>query len=115
MRFLLCLLLCGCTTFYGEPVQLENWPDLRMVEHRVPMREVRDACDKYAPAFYTPSACAIYYARECHVWAEAGESGENYAAIERDNCAGKIRPYWRARAMEIRDTINEQRAKYGQR
>lgn len=102
-------LLASCT-FYGEPIQIEDWPALTLVEHRVSMREVRDACDKYSPALYMPMACAIYYPRECHVWAEAGESGEEFAAIERDNCAGKIRPYWRERAIEIRDVLNARRS-----
>ena len=96
------ILLVGCTTFGGEPEQIENWPSLKIVEHRVSEVEMRDACQRYAPAFGFAHACAIYYPTECHVWA----TNDKYAAIERDNCNGMARPYWRARLTELRDKIN---------
>ena len=109
-RFWLCLalILVSCT-FYGTPVQIENWPDLRVVEHRVSAKEVGDACREYAPAGAAADSCAIFYAYQCHIWAQEGEIGEYLVPIERDNCAGLARPYWRSKMLEIRDRIWEMR------
>lgn len=105
--FWMALILCGCSTAWGTAVQLENWPNLRVVEHRVSPAEVREACQRYAPAWGMAEACAIFYARECHVWA----TDDGDAGIERDNCRGLVKPYWIARATEIRDEINRLQAK----
>ena len=98
------LLLSGCT-FYGTPVQIEDWPALKIVTHRVSSKEVRDACNKYSPWWASPQGCAVYYKTECHIWAMEGPMGDDVAAIELDNCLGKSRPYWRERLIEIRDQI----------
>jgi len=93
-------ILSGCT-FYGTPVRIDNWPDLRIVEHRVSQDVVRDECSKYAPWWAVAGGCAIYYRTECHVWA----SEDWVAEIERNNCSGLVMPYWEDRAKEIRDKI----------
>lgn len=96
----------GCTTF-GTPVQIENWPKLTLIEHRVSAEEANRACQPYAPVWGTAHACAIFFKEQCHVYA----ANEEYAAIERDNCRGLVFPFWQERAREIRDQINTMRAR----
>lgn len=110
-RFWLCLTLSlllislvGCT-FYGTPVKVENWPDLRLVEHRVSQAKVKEMCAQYTPWWGTVGGCAIYYRDECHVWA----ADEWVAAIERDHCSGLAMPYWKEEVERIRDQILELR------
>lgn len=100
------ILLVGCTTFGGEPEQIANWPKLRIIEHRVTAAEASAACQQYAPWWGTAHGCAIFYPTECHVWASLGTFENEIVAIERDNCNGRARPYWRARLTELRDKIN---------
>lgn len=101
----LLLLLSGCT-YYGTPVQIPDWPPLKIVVHRVAWEEVRNECQKYAPWWGSARACAVFYQTECHVWAVEGQVGDEDAEIEWDNCAGLARPYWRERMIELRDKIN---------
>lgn len=97
----LLIALVGCTT-YGTPTQIENWPQLAIVEHRVTAREIGPACQRYAPAWGAAQACAIFFRTQCHVYA----TNEEHAAIERDNCRGLVFPYWQERAHQIRDEIH---------
>ena len=96
----LALLIGGCT-FYGTPVQIENWPNLKIVEHIVSPDKVKVECAKYAPWWGSVGGCAIFYPTECHIWA----SDQWVADIERENCEGKARPYWREEMESIRDKI----------
>ena len=97
---LLLSLLASCT-FYGTPVQIENWPNLKIVTHIVTPTEVRKECAKYAPWWGQVGGCVIYYKTECHIWA----SDQWVVDIELDNCNGLARPYWRDKMIEIRDKI----------
>jgi hypothetical protein len=65
---LLCTLAAGCTVVGHERV--EGWPELEIVEHRVPHRVMRDRCMPYAALLVSPEACAEFdFAnRKCHIW-----------------------------------------------
>ena len=61
----------GCTTIGEKPV--EGWPQLTVVEHHVPHKEMRDRCGKYTGPLVSPEACAEFdfVAMRCDVWFSA--------------------------------------------
>ena len=66
---LILALLMGCTTIDPEN-RVQGWPQLTVVEHYVPVAQMRARCDKYAGAFMLPLACAEFFLDrgECHLW-----------------------------------------------
>ena len=61
----------GCTIM-GEQ-RVEGWPQLTVVEHHVPHKEMRDRCGKYLGPFTSPEACAEFdlTALRCDIWLSA--------------------------------------------
>lgn len=68
LAVLLPLVASACTTTGGAPVA--GWPELAIVEHHVPHREMRERCNRYAHPLMSPEACAEFYfdQGECHIW-----------------------------------------------
>ena len=52
--------------------RVEGWPELQVVEHRVPAEEMVARCQKYVGAASLPLACAEFKlaARRCDIWLE---------------------------------------------
>lgn len=72
--FVLGILVCamkGCTVVGHQRV--EGWPQLKVVEHHVPHKDMRDVCQQYAPFGSPVEACAQFFfdRGECHVWFSA--------------------------------------------
>ena len=101
------MVIQGCT-WAGPVTQIENWPDLKVVEHWVSWHEMQAVCAKYAPFMATVHACAEFNfkARECHIWITPDR--DDLIAYERDNCAGRTKPFWKERLEEIRDRFNKE-------
>jgi len=86
---LLAALLTGCSAI--EHQRVEGWPELEVVEHFVPHREMQDRCVKYVGFGMSPEACAEFdlAARKCHVWYSADPLPMGFIRKhERLHCAG---------------------------
>jgi hypothetical protein len=88
------LLLSSCTTVdhsYREP----GWPDdIRVFEHYVSHKEMRNKCMKYTPIGMDPMACAEWdlEIKECHIWfSEDFLPSKTIIEHERAHCKGYIR------------------------
>jgi hypothetical protein len=55
----LLLAAAGCTTVDSH-VRVEGWPDLKVVEHKVPYGEMHARCAKYAAPLMTPLGCTEF-------------------------------------------------------
>ena len=71
LLLLLPVFLSACTVVGHERV--EGWPELEIVEHRVPHATMRDRCMRYTPLLMSPEACAEFdfAANKCHLWFSA--------------------------------------------
>lgn len=85
----LCMLLGACTTIGHEKV--EGWPALAIIEHYVPLAQMRDRCARYVGFGMIPEACAeFHFSRgECHIWLSA-DTRPSRAIVEHErlHCAG---------------------------
>jgi hypothetical protein len=82
-------LAAGCATLDHTPV--DGWPELEIVEHRVPHAEMRERCSRYVGFGMSPEACAEFdfVERKCHVWLSADFPPQRFiVAHERQHCAG---------------------------
>ena len=82
------LLLAGCATIAHERV--EGWPELQIVEHRVPAEEMTERCRKYTAFGSIPLACAEFnlHARRCDIWLSRSFAPQTIVEHERLHCAG---------------------------
>lgn len=81
--------LSGCTTIGHELVA--DWPELRVVERRVPHNEMRDRCAKYISGLGSPEACAEFHFAEgvCNIWFSADfPPSADIVEHERKHCSG---------------------------
>jgi hypothetical protein len=64
-------LAAGCAEIGTERVA--GWPELKVVEHRVPHKVMRDRCSPYVPFWMSPEACSEFnFVRgTCDVWLSA--------------------------------------------
>lgn len=88
--FLLAALAAGCTTINSHQ-HVEGWPQLEIVEHYVPHREMQDRCVRYVGFGMAPEACAEFdlAARKCHIWYSAESLRLKFVREhERLHCAG---------------------------
>jgi len=86
---LLAALLTGCSAI--EHQRVEGWPELEVVEHFVPHREMQDRCVKYVGFGMSPEACAEFdlAARKCHIWYGGDSRPPGFIRRhERLHCAG---------------------------
>jgi hypothetical protein len=93
--FCLAPLLAGGCTMIDQHERVAGWPDLRLVEHYVPEKVMRERCAKYVPFGFLPEACAeFYFAQgECHVWYSADYPPTHYVMEhERLHCRGFDHP-----------------------
>lgn len=89
MLALLAVLAAGCSTIGHEKV--ENWPQLRIVEHYVSTAVMRDKCAPYVGFGMSPVACAEFdlIARECHIWFSGDFPVQDFIVKhERMHCQG---------------------------
>ena len=91
MRYLLILLLAGCSTIDTHTAPPRDWPNLRIVEHRVPHNVMRDRCAKYTAWGSYPEACAEvnFAAMRCDIWFSADFPPlPEWVEHERLHCSG---------------------------
>jgi hypothetical protein len=87
---LLAALLTGCTTI-EQHQRVEGWPELEIVEHYVPHREMQERCVRYVGFGMSPAACAEFdlAARKCHIWYSAESPRLSFVRKhEHLHCAG---------------------------
>ena len=84
-----CVLVLGGCSVVGH-VKVEGWPDLKIIEHRVPTAEMRDRCVQYADALSSPMACMEFslWRGECHIWLSADFPSDSLLEHERLHCRG---------------------------
>ena len=70
--------------------RIEGWPELEIVEHRVPAEEMVSRCQKYTGAASVPIACAEFNlrARRCDIWLSESFAPRAVVEHERLHCAG---------------------------
>ena len=70
--------------------RVEGWPELQIVEHRVPAEEMVARCQKYTGAASLPLACAEFKlaARRCDIWLSESFAPRAVVEHERLHCAG---------------------------
>jgi hypothetical protein len=85
---ILFFVVAGCSTIAHERV--EGWPELQIVEHRVPAEEMVSRCQKYTGAAALPLACAEFnlVARRCDIWLSQSFAPRAIVEHERMHCAG---------------------------
>jgi len=74
-----------------EHQRVDGWPELQIVEHFVPHRDMQDRCARYVGFGMVPEACAEFdlAARKCHIWFSADSPPLGFVRRhERLHCAG---------------------------
>ena len=81
-------LLASCSAI--DHTRVDGWPDLAIVEHRVPAEEMVSRCQKYTGAASLPLACAEFNlsARRCDIWLSKSFAPRAVVEHERLHCAG---------------------------
>lgn len=81
-------LLASCSAI--DHKRVEGWPELAIVEHRVPAEEMMSRCQKYTGAASLPLACAEFnlVARRCDIWLSQSFAPRAIVEHERLHCAG---------------------------
>ena len=90
LALLLCLAVLPACTIMGHQ-KVEGWPELRIVEHRVPVVEMRERCSKYTGPGVIAEACAEFdlHNRRCDIWlASDFPPSKAIREHERLHCAG---------------------------
>jgi hypothetical protein len=55
-----CLALGGCVTPVDQHVRVADWPALKVVEHRVEEKELRDQCSAFVGPLSSPVGCTVF-------------------------------------------------------
>jgi hypothetical protein len=106
----LAALLPACATVDHQRV--EGWPELEIVEHYVPHREMQDRCVRYVGFGMAPEACAEFdlAARKCHIWYSADSLPVGFVRKhERLHCAG----YDHVGSAAMQQFLNQHLARQG--
>jgi hypothetical protein len=83
------MLVTACSTI--EHQRVDGWPELEVVEHYVPYREMQERCVRYVGFGMAPEACAEFdlAAGKCHIWYSAESPRLKFVRDhERLHCAG---------------------------
>ena len=81
--------LAACTMNADHPVP--GWPELTVIEHRVPHEEINARCARYVGFGVLPIACAEFNfkAGTCNLWFSADlPLPQAVLRHEREHCAG---------------------------
>src|SRR5688572_29565577 len=105
----LAALAAGCATMDHERV--EGWPELQIVEHYVPVDEMRARCRKYVGFGALPLACAEFNlaARRCDIWLSRSFAPRSIVEHEWLHCRG----YDHVGATNMRDLLERYQAASG--
>ena len=83
-------LLTGCTSIDASS-QVKGWPDLKVSEHYVSNKAMRDRCAKYVSFFMSPEACAEWSFKEgtCDIYySKDFPPSRDIVEHERAHCMG---------------------------
>ncbi len=79
----------GCALI--DPMnRVDDWPQLKVVEHDLPYAEMYKACQPYIGPLDAPLACTVFYldAREAHIYVAKGLKFGPIVEHERMHAAG---------------------------
>jgi hypothetical protein len=81
--------LAGCSTI-DTHVRVADWPELKVVEHHVSNREMRDTCAPYVGLWMSPMGCTLYFLdqREAHIYVSEDFPSRAVLEHERLHAAG---------------------------
>jgi hypothetical protein len=98
----------GCTTIDSH-VRVDDWPELKIVEHDVSFSEMRTACKPYTPPLMTPLGCTVFYldAGEAHIYVAKQLKFKFLVDHERLHAAGYDHPG----STNMKEMIERWRAK----
>jgi hypothetical protein len=89
--FVAVVLMClsGCAAVDSHK-RVADWPALKVVEHHVSNREMRDRCVPYAAPGVSPMGCTLFYfdQGEAHIYVSAEFPSESVLEHERLHAAG---------------------------
>ena len=82
-------LLAGCQTI-DQHNRVADWPELKVIEHRVPTAEMWERCQRYVPRFSLPAGCTIFYFSrgEAHIYVSDAEQSPLVLHHERLHALG---------------------------
>jgi hypothetical protein len=83
------LLVSGCSVIDSHK-RVEDWPELKVIEHHVSTHEMRDRCAKYVGPLMTPEGCTLFYLDrgEAHIFVSKEFPSERVLEHERLHAAG---------------------------
>ena len=86
----LAVLLSGCSTI-SHVAPPSDWPQLKLTQHYVSTREMRDQCVKWTPPFMSPMACAEinFDKMTCDQWFDADFVTPEIVEHENEHWRGK--------------------------
>jgi len=99
--------MSACSVIGGERVS--GWPELKIIEHHVSHREMRDRCMPYMGVGMSPEACAEFdFAQSrCDIWLSADFPPARFVVEhERQHCLG----FEHAGENDLRDILANLRA-----
>ena len=81
--------LSGCAVMDSHK-QVPGWPELKVVEHHVSNREMRDRCAQYTGPLTSPLGCTLFYfdLGEAHIYVSKEFPSEFVLWHERLHAAG---------------------------
>jgi hypothetical protein len=104
---LMSVMVSGCSVIGGERVS--GWPELKIIEHHVSHREMRDRCMPYMGVGMSPEGCAEFnFAQSrCDIWLSADFPPPRFVVEhERQHCLG----YEHAGENDLREILANLRA-----
>lgn len=81
--------LGGCQSI-DQHNRVPGWPELKIVEHRVPTAQLWERCQRYVPRFSLPAGCTIFYFSrgEAHIYVSDAEQSPLVLQHERLHAQG---------------------------
>jgi hypothetical protein len=81
--------LAGCATIDSHQ-RIAGWPELKVIEHHVSNREMRDRCEPYVGPWMSAQGCTLFFLdrREAHIYVSKEFPSQPVLEHERLHAAG---------------------------
>ena|SRR6266850_2277521 len=85
-----CLALGGCAIPVNQHVRVADWPALKVYEHHVDERELRDRCSPFMGPLASPQGCTVFMfdQRQAHIFVSRDFPSESILEHERLHASG---------------------------
>jgi len=97
----------GCTTIDSHN-RVPDWPDLKVLEHHVSNKEMRDRCVPYMGPWMSPMGCTLFFfdLGEAHIYVSKEFPSQSVLEHERLHAAG----YEHAGSVSMQALLNKQKS-----